>query len=521
MDGFYGPITIQPSESEPRPFGLISNSSDDVAAMTKAEASPSVLMLSDWILENYDTLVAAEEASGYDISCPDAIIINGKGSVNCLGEAYYATLVTAKLTNLLNGSTITAKGCVPPLPALEGRFPSTPSALPASAYDVCTATSGQVEVISVEASAGWASMNFVSAAGVDTLEVSIDNHTMYVYATDGAYIVPQPVNAITVPNGNRYQAMIKLDQTPGNYSIRVASVANNQFATGYAVLSYSGATEQVESFAAISYAGVNTTDTFRPFSDAKIVPFTPVAVGDASSTFFMNVKQLGASYLWTMSGTENYNLTTNEEEIPLLFDPTQSIANDNRVTIKTKNNTWVDLVLINPGPLAPAHPIHKHSNKGYIIGSGIGAFNWSSVSAAAAVIPQNFNFVSPPPRDGFTIPPATGNATWMAVRYEVVNPGAFIMHCHIQTHLSGGMAMVLLDGVDAFPTVPEAYLSIDDATSSSSTKTPVSPTTTPGGSTAYNSASPASVSATATGNAVANRPMVAMLGGAMAIAALV
>lgn len=517
MDGFYGPITIQPSASEPRPFSLISNSSTDIDAMTKAEASPFVLMVSDWMLENYNALVAAEEASGYDIACPDAIVINGKGSVNCLGEAYYATLLTPKLTALLNGSSITAKGCVPPLPALEGRFPNKPSALPASAYDVCTATSGEVEVVSVDASAGWASINMVSAAGVDTLEVSIDNHTMYVYATDGAYIVPQPVNAVVIPNGNRYQAMVKLDQKPGNYSIRVASVANNQFATGYAVLSYSGATEQVESFAAISYSGLNTTATFRPFADAKIVPFAPVTPGDASSTFFMNVQQLGASYLWTLSGKENYNLTTNEELTPLLFDPTQSLANDNNLVIKTKNSTWVDLVLINPGPLAPAHPIHKHSNKAYIIGQGIGAFNFSSVAAAAAVIPQNFNLISPPPRDGFTVPPATGNATWMAVRYEVVNPGAFIMHCHIQTHLSGGMAMVMLDGVDAFPTVPNAYLSA----ASSSTKTPVSPTSTPGSSTAYNSASPASASATATGNAVANRPIVAMLGGAMALAALV
>lgn len=516
MDGFYGPITILPSSSVARPFSLISNSSSDVEAMTKAEASPAVLLVSDWILENYDNLVAAEQASGYDIACPDAIIINGKGSVSCLGQAYYNSLVTPKLNQLLNGSSITAKGCVPPLPALEGKFPSNPSALPASAYDVCSPTSGEVEVVSVDASSGWASINLVSVAGIDTLEVSIDNHTLYVYATDGAYIVPQAVNAVTIPNGNRYQAMIKLDQTPGNYTIRVASVAQNQFATGYAVLSYAGATEQVDSFAAISYSGANTTALFRPFLDAKIVPFTSVAPGDASSTFFMSVGQFGASYLWTLSGTESYNLTKNEDLTPLLFNPTQPLANDPKLVIKTKNGTWVDLILLNPGPLAPAHPIHKHSNKAYIIGQGIGPFNYSSVAQAAAVMPQNFNFINPPPRDGFTMPPAQGNATWMAVRYEVVNPGAFIIHCHIQTHLSGGMAMVLLDGVDAFPTVPKAYL----PQSSSTTKLPHKATAT-ATSTGYNSASPATASATATGNAVANKPMVAILGGAIALAAFV
>ena len=516
MDGFYGPITILPSSSEPRPFALISNSSTDVTAMIAAEAKPQVLIVSDWLLESYDTLVATEQATGYDISCPDAIIINGKGSVNCLGEAYYMTLVTPKLSNLLNGSSITAKGCVPPLPALEGKFPHNPAALPASAYDTCTATSGEVEVVSVDAADGWASINLVSAAGIDTLEVSIDNHTMYVYAADGAYIIPQPVNAVIIPNGNRYQAMVKLDQTPGNYSIRVASVANNQFATGYAVLSYSGASAQVNSFAAISYSGANTTALFRPFSDAKIAPLHNVTPGDASSTYFMSVSQLGASYLWTLSGNESYNLTTNENITPLLFNPQQPLANDPHLVIKTKNSTWVDLILLNPGPLAPAHPIHKHSNKAYIIGQGIGGFNYSSVAQAAAAMPQNFNFNSPPARDGFTVPAATGNATWMAVRYEVVNPGAFIMHCHIQTHLSGGMAMVLLDGVDAFPTVPKAYLP------SSSTKTPMKATATPTPSTVtYSSGSPATASATATGNAVANKPMVAMLGGAIALAALV
>jgi FtsP/CotA-like multicopper oxidase with cupredoxin domain len=110
------------------------------------------------------------------------------------------------------------------------------------------------------------------------------------------------------------------------------------------------------------------------------------------------------------------------------------------------------------GPIAPPHPIHKHSNKAFIIGQGVGAWNWTTVAEAATVIPQNFNFVNPPLRDGFTTPPANGGPTWMAIRYQVVNPGAFLLHCHIQPHLSGGMAMAILDGIDAWPTVPEEYL---------------------------------------------------------------
>ena len=45
----------------------------------------------------------------------------------------------------------------------------------------------------------------------------------------------------------------------------------------------------------------------------------------------------------------------------------------------------------------------------------------------------------------------------MALRYQVINPGAFLFHCHIQTHMMGGMAVAMLDGVDAWPTVPSEY----------------------------------------------------------------
>lgn len=72
---------------------------------------------------------------------------------------------------------------------------------------------------------------------------------------------------------------------------------------------------------------------------------------------------------------------------------------------------------------------------------------------------QNFNFDKPQMRDSFPTPPAETKPSWLAIRYHVVNPGAFLLHCHIQVHLAGGMALGLLDGVDEWPTVPPEYLS--------------------------------------------------------------
>jgi hypothetical protein len=93
----------------------------------------------------------------------------------------------------------------------------------------------------------------------------------------------------------------------------------------------------------------------------------------------------------------------------------------------------------------------------YIIGQGTN-WNWTTVAEAAAAQPESFNFKDPIMRDGFTTPAVVnGVPTWLAIRYHVQNPGAWFMHCHIQSHLAGGMALAILDGVDAFPPIPADY----------------------------------------------------------------
>ena len=43
------------------------------------------------------------------------------------------------------------------------------------------------------------------------------------------------------------------------------------------------------------------------------------------------------------------------------------------------------------------------------------------------------------------------------MRYHASNPGAWLLHCHVLGHLIGGMQVVLLDGVDDWPEMPEEY----------------------------------------------------------------
>ena len=117
----------------------------------------------------------------------------------------------------------------------------------------------------------------------------------------------------------------------------------------------------------------------------------------------------------------------------------------------------VDIVL-QSNPRNPPHPVHKHGVPAHIIGQGSGAFNWSSVAEAIAASPTSFNLVDPPLRDGFLTAVAAADFSWTVIRYEAPVNTVTFMHCHINEHLFGGMAAVLLEGADSLPPIPDEYL---------------------------------------------------------------
>ena len=406
------------------------------------------------------------------------MLINGKGSVNCQPQSLLNSLTPPPLLKLLNGSFVSDRGCTPPTQKAldQGNFTSDITKLPPGLIDGCSPTNGSQEIIEVNAADGYASIHWISAMSIKTPVVSIDEHPMTVFAVDGAYIQPQPADTIFMYNGERFSAMVKLDKPPGDYTIRVANSNADQIISGFATLrvtnstrghrhrantTSSSATPASTSKPYINYGGGNISSSVVALDETKLLPFPaskPAPTADA--THFMKFGRLGANWAWTLSGNATYPDSADNSR-PLLFYPNSTLANNDSLVIRTKNGTWVDIVMqvvLNAAaPAQPAHPVHKHSNKAYIIGAGNGVFNYTNVAEALKAIPGNFNLETPSLRDSFTTPSVLLGPAWVVFRYQVVNPGAFYVHCHIQTHLSGGMAMTILDGVDAWPEIPVEY----------------------------------------------------------------
>lgn len=287
-----------------------------------------------------------------------------------------------------------------------------------------------MEVFEVDAKDTWASLNFISASGLNVFTVSVDEHPMWVYAVDGRHITPVKVDALVIANGERYSVMIKLEQKPADYTIRYSNPGINQILFGYSILRYKDGDKSYKSTASITKVGTNTTAEVVFLDSPHVKPFPPVAPSKtANATYHLLINRFGASWKWTLSGKQDYDMSL-EDDQPLLFNPYSSAALNRNLTITTKYGDWVDLIIqVQFPPLQPPHALHKHSNKGFIIGEGVGDFKWETVADAMKDIPDAFNLVDPPLRDGYLTIPTTTGPTWLVIRYKVENPGAFLFHC--------------------------------------------------------------------------------------------
>lgn len=109
-DGMYGAIHVRADDSVERPFRLITEDKETLEAMHKAEENTTPILLSDWRQLTSEEIWQAEEATGLDAMCVNAILVNGKGSVNCLGQETLNAATTTPQRNVLGDASLTDIG---------------------------------------------------------------------------------------------------------------------------------------------------------------------------------------------------------------------------------------------------------------------------------------------------------------------------------------------------------------------------------------------------------------------------
>lgn len=370
------------------------------------------------------------------------------------------------------------RGCTPPMMFRPG---FSASDIPS---ETCTDSKSALLTIPGNDTSGWLALNLVNAGSTSKLTVSLDSHKMNVYAADGLFVKMQEVEVLPIGLGERYSVMIKLNQTPGNYTLRFASTPvgdMQQVMEGVATVSYTSGVDNSSMSAMHSASGMRkdqimpmlgdqnqgvymlVNGSARPMASSlrpqNLAPFDALAppVHNSVTTKVLNINQTGI-VSWVV---DKYSYS--EAKVPVIYgDSSNGWRAD--TTVFMPFNTTVDLIMkVSPDSMdVMGHPMHLHGHKFWVLGSGKGDFPYSEVRDVPSSM---MNLENPPYRDTVELP-ASG---WAVIRYISDNPGAWLLHCHIQWHLMSGMALVLVEGEESLPALVNAAGNTANDSSSSST----------------------------------------------------
>lgn len=276
-------------------------------------------------------------------------------------------------------------------------------------------------------------------SGTDShFQFSIDGHNLTVVANDFVPIVPYTTEAIGIAIGQRYDVIIEANAAPGDYWLRAkwnSACAQNQNPDGITgIIRYDAASTADPT----TVSTVTKAESCGDESPADLVPWLSLDVGAWNEVALQSVQTaIGPEWFqWTLNGS-SLELDWEDPTIEKIIAGETSFPLDyNVVSVdRTPGATaaeWVVLIIQDDTGFGITHPIHLHGHDFWVLAQEVSMFNGDT---------STFNLVNPPRRDVASLP---GNG-YIAMAFELDNPGAWIVHCHIAWHASQGLALEFVE----------------------------------------------------------------------------
>ncbi|XP_023520100.1 laccase-13-like [Cucurbita pepo subsp. pepo] len=325
-------------------------------------------------------------------------------------------------------------------------------------------------------------LRIINSALNQELFFSVANHQLTVVAVDASYTKPFTTNVIMIGPGQTTDVLLTANQQPAHYYMAATAyntALNAAFdnTTTTAILEYKNCQQhqqhpprpimaQLPNFNDTPTATRFTSQLRSPnrvnvptqIDDSLLFtvglglinctnPNSPRCQGPNGTRFAASINNVSFVFPKSNSIMQAFYqgvpgvFTTDFPPVPpLQFDYTGNVSRGlwqpGRGTkgYRLKYGSNVQIVLQDTSIVTTEdHPMHLHGYHFYVVGSGFGNFN-------PATDPARFNLIDPPVRNTIGTPPGG----WVAIRFVADNPGAWLMHCHIDSHLAWGLAMVFL-----------------------------------------------------------------------------
>ncbi|KAJ1521928.1 hypothetical protein ONE63_002262 [Megalurothrips usitatus] len=358
------------------------------------------------------------------------------------------------------------------------------------------------------------------------LELSVDNHTLLVVASDGADVKPVRVNSLVSYAGERWDVIVEASQPVANYWMRVHGLLDcgPKRAHEAAVLRYEGADPgQDPAGPAPSYdvftgtKGLQVNPLNRGSSDEDTVTAAelqtldpaedrdPALRADADVQLFVSydfyavdnphIHRAGVYGINQVSAAPHRVFTPQLNHIslslpgfPLLsgrdrLDKSHALCNETSLRQQGRDCTQeycecthvvrvplggvLEIVLVDQGVRYDAnHPFHLHGHAFRVVAlEKLGkSTTVDEVQRMDAEGRLPRNLYDPPTKDTVTVP----DGGYTVLRVHADNPGYWLFHCHIEFHVELGMALVVKVGEhEDMPPVPKGFPQCGDWGSSS------------------------------------------------------
>ncbi|RDW91612.1 multicopper oxidase-4 [Coleophoma crateriformis] len=306
---------------------------------------------------------------------------------------------------------------------------------------------------------GGTALSFVSFA--------IEGHnTLTIIEADGAYTQPYNTSYLQVGTGQRFSFLLNTQASPPKKTFMMQFEARSRptVTRGFAVLNYGSEPKHAPYPPATPPMTLPATTVgfldyvLRPLIQDE--PFPTAAQVTRRVTVRVHQEELGGRTVWVENNFPWTEDTPREPYLVSLYkndgiefpSMQRALANSGldpvTVAFPAEIGEVLEIVIQNTGSEAggvDAHPFHAHGKHYWDIGSGPGTYN-------AAENEKRLSGTSPVKRDTtmlYVYDTSTSNNTdagWRAWRLNVVEPGVWMIHCHILQHMIMGMQTVWVFG---------------------------------------------------------------------------
>lgn len=305
-------------------------------------------------------------------------------------------------------------------------------------------------------------LRFINMAALSMFYIAIDKHDIEIIEVDGVEVEPYPIDVLTISAAQRYSVLVK---------------AKNETNTNYAMMfmqsedMYDMVPEELilNNTVQIRYAEANANATAVIYDDIPMINDTDFRPLIHTPSVKPDVEFVLHAYFDTYDDGTNrasftheggyQNVTYRPPKVPSMFSALSmgedasdvAIYGAQTNVISYKHNQMVQITVHNWD--AGFHPFHLHGHEFQVIEKSFDVTSDDPVINPATVDVQD----NPARRDTITIPPGGK----VVLRWRADNPGAWFFHCHIDWHLSSGLAAVFIEAPEVMQknlTVPQFML---------------------------------------------------------------